>query len=158
KLLTVMSFSIATAVLNLASMLATGAFIFSQIQRMGAGHIPFDVSSPPLTALLWLIIALVPIAALFSALALAIAAFARSSKEGHYYLVPLLMMSLPLMMLSIIPGAELDLGFALIPLTGLLLWLRAAIEGQYLEALRFSVPVLGITALCCFSAIRWAVS
>jgi sodium transport system permease protein len=158
KLLTVMTFSIATAVLNLASMMATGAFIFSQIQRMGAARIPLDVAAPPVTALLWLLLALVPISALFSALALAIAAFARSSKEGHYYLVPLLMMSLPLMMLSIVPGAELDLGFALIPLTGVLLWLRALIEGQYLDVLRFSVPVLGMTTLCCFFAIRWAVA
>ena len=125
---------------------------------MGAARIPLDVSAPPITALLCLLLALVPISALFSALALAIAAFARSSKEGHYYLVPLLMLSLPLMMLSIVPGAELDLGFSLIPLTGLLLWLRALIEGQYLDVLRFSVPVLGMTAVCCFCAIRWAVS
>src|SRR5262245_12131511 len=158
KLLTVMTFSIATAVLNLASMLATGAFIFAQLQRMGAAGISMDVAAPPVTVLLWLLLALVPMSALFSALALAIAAFARSSKEGHYYLVPLLMMSLPLMMLSIVPGAELDLGFALIPLTGLLLWLRALIEGQYLDVLRFSMPVLGMTALCCFFAIRWAVA
>ncbi len=158
KLLTVMTFSIATAVLNLASMVATGAFIFSQIQRMGAASIPLDVSAPPVSALLCLVLALIPISALFSALALAIAAFARSSKEGHYYLVPLLMLSLPLMMLSIVPGAELDLGFSLIPLTGLLLWLRAFIEGQYFDVLRFSVPVLGMTALCCFFSIRWAVS
>ena len=59
----------------------------------------------------------------------------------------LLMLSLPLMMLSIVPGAELDLGFSLIPLTGLLLWLRAFIEGQYFDVLRFSVPVLGMTAV-----------
>src|SRR6185312_2708854 len=49
KLLTVMTFSIATALLNLASMMATGAFIFSQIQRMGAARIPLDISEPPLT-------------------------------------------------------------------------------------------------------------
>ncbi|MBW8884162.1 MAG: ABC transporter permease subunit, partial [Planctomycetia bacterium] len=156
KLLTVMTFSMATAILNLASMLATGAFIVSQIQRMGAARIPLDISAPPISALLCLLLALVPISALFSALSLAIAAFARSSKEGHYYLVPLLMLSLPLMMLSIVPGAELDLGFSLIPLTGLLLWLRAFIEGQYFDVLRFSLPVLGMTALCCFFAIRWA--
>jgi len=158
KLLTVMTFSMATAILNLASMLATGAFIVSQIQRMGAARIPLDISAPPISALLCLLLALVPISALFSALSLAIAAFARSSKEGHYYLVALLMLSLPLMMLSIVPGAELDLGFSLIPLTGLLLWLRAFIEGQYFDVLRFSLPVLGMTALCCFFAIRWAVS
>jgi len=68
-----------------------------------------------------------------------------------------LMLSLPLMMLSIFPGSELDLGFALIPLSGLLLLLRTLIEGQYLEALRYSLPVVGVTAVCCWLAIRWAI-
>ncbi|HEY2415223.1 MAG TPA: ABC transporter permease subunit/CPBP intramembrane protease [Pirellulaceae bacterium] len=157
KLLTVMTFSMATAVLNLVSMTATGAFVAGQLQRMGSGKLPLAIGSPPLEALVWLLVALVPISALFSALALAIAAFARSSKEGHYYMMPLLMLSLPLMMLSIFPGAELDLGFSLIPLSGLLMLLRTLIEGQYWEALRYIVPVVGMTAVCCWLAIRWAV-
>jgi sodium transport system permease protein len=154
KLLTIMTFSIATALLNMASMAATGGFVVSHLQRAGASRLPLDLGAPPLAALVWLVVALLPIAALFSALALAIAAFARSSKEGHYYLLPLLMISLPLMLLSLFPGVELDLGFALIPLTGMLLWLRALIEGQYLEALRFGVPVFVMTdcAACSPSA------
>jgi sodium transport system permease protein len=157
KLLTVMTFSMATAILNLVSMTATGMFIVGQIQRLGGGRLPLEIGPPPIAAIGWLVLALVPISALFSALSLAIAAFARSSKEGHYYLLPLLMISLPLMMLSVFPGAELDLGFSLIPLSGLLLLLRSLMEGQYLEALRFSVPVVGVTAICCLLAIRWAV-
>ena len=98
-----------------------------------------------------------PISALFSALSLAIAAFARSTKEGQYYLLPLLMISLPLMMLPMLPTTELDLGFALIPLSGLMLLLRTLIEGQYVDALRFSLPVIGVTAVCCLLAIRWAI-
>jgi sodium transport system permease protein len=157
KLLTVMTFSMATAVLNLLSMTATGTFIAAQLERMGNSKLPMVIGAPPLEAMAWLLVALVPISALFSALALAIAAFARSSKEGHYYMMPLLMLSLPLMMLSIFPGVELDLGFSLIPLSGLLLLLRTLIEGQYWEALRYSVPVVGMTAACCWLAVRWAV-
>lgn len=157
KLLTVMTFSMATSLLNLASMTATGTFIAAQIQKMSAVALPLDIGPPPLLALVWLLLALVPISALFSALSLAIAAFARSSKEGQYYLMPLLMISLPLMMLPVLPTAELDLGYAIIPLSGLMLLLRTLIEGQYLDALRFSVPVVGVTAGCCLLAIRWAV-
>jgi sodium transport system permease protein len=157
KLLTVMVFSMSTAVLNLVSMTGTGSFIAMQLQKLGSGRLPLDVGPPPLMAMVWLMLALAPISALFSALSLAIAAFARSSKEGHYYLLPLLMLSLPLMMLSIFPGAELDLGFALIPLSGLLLLLRTLIEGQYWDALRYSIPVVGVTVLCCWLAIRWAI-
>src|SRR4029079_11855408 len=157
KLLTVMTFSMATSLLNLTSMTATGTFIVGQIQKMGAARLPLEVGPPPLMAMFWLVLALVPVSALFSALSLAIAAFARSSKEGQYYLMPLLMISLPLMMLPVLPAAELDLGFSLIPLSGLLLLLRALIEGQYFDALRFSIPVVGVTAVCCLLAIRWAI-
>jgi sodium transport system permease protein len=157
KLLTVMTFSMATSLLNLASMTATGTFIVGQIQKLDTARLAAEIGPPPLAAVLWLVLALVPISALFSALALAIAAFARSSKEGQYYLMPLLVISLPLMMLPVLPSVDLDLGFALIPLSGLLLLLRALIEGQYFEALRFCVPVVGVTAICCLLAIRWAI-
>jgi sodium transport system permease protein len=158
KLLTVMSFSVATSLLNLISMAATGSFVMTQMQRMDVGgSMPIDFGPPPLLPMLWLLVALPPIAALFSALSLAIAAFARSSKEGQYYLMPLLMFSLPLMMLPMLPATELDLGFALIPITGLILLLRTLIEGQYVEALRYSLPVIGVTAVCCLLAIRWAI-
>ncbi|HZN33176.1 MAG TPA: ABC transporter permease subunit/CPBP intramembrane protease [Pirellulaceae bacterium] len=157
KLLTVMTFSMLTALLNLAAVTAMATFTISRLQKMGGVNLPFEVGPPPWTALVWLVLALIPISALFSALSLAIAAFARSSKEGQYYLMPMLMISLPLMMLPMLPAIELDLGYALIPLSGVLLLLRALIEGQYLEALRYSVPVVGVTAVCCLLAIRWAI-
>lgn len=157
KLLTVMTFSMATSLLNLVSMTATGTFIITQLKRMGPTNLPLDVGAPPLFALSWLVLALIPISALFSALSLAIAAFARSSKEGQYYLMPLLMISLPLMMLPMLPAMEMDLGTALIPLSGLMLLLKVLIEGQYWEALRYSLPVVGVTVVCCLLAIRWAV-
>lgn len=157
KLLTVMTFSMATAILNLVSMCGTGTFIISQLEKMGPATMRLQLGPPPLMSLAWLVLALVPISALFSALSLAVAAFARSSKEGQYYLMPLLMISLPLMMLPMLPMTELDLGFALIPITGLMLLLRTLIEGQYWEALRYSVPVIGVTAACCLLAIRWAI-
>ena len=157
KLLTVMTFSMATSLLNLFSATALGTFVISRLQSMGPPGMQLDIGPPPLAALAWLALALVPISALFSALSLSVAAFARSSKEGQYYLMPILMVSLPLMMLPLLPTTELDLGFALIPLAGLMLLLRALIEGQYWEALRYSLPVLGVTAACCLVAIRWAI-
>jgi len=50
-----------------------------------------DLALPPITSLIWVLVMLVPLASLFSALCLAFATFARSSKEGQYYLTPLLM-------------------------------------------------------------------
>lgn len=147
KLLTIMIFSMATATLNLASMAITGSFVLSQLPNLGP---------PPGMAILWLLIALVPVSALFSALCLALAAFARSTKEGQYYLMPLMLVTMPLSILPMAPGVELNLGNALIPITGVVLLLRAMLEGNYLLALPY-IPIVGaVTLVCCGLAIRWA--
>ena len=157
KLLTVMTFSITTSALNLLSMGVTGAFVMTRIVAMSGDAAGVALGAPPITSVVWLLLALLPLSALFSALSLAIAAFARSSKEGQYYLMPLLMVTLPLMMMPLMPSVELDLGMSLIPVTGVMLLLRALIEGQYLDAMLYAVPVLGVTALCVLLALRWAI-
>ena len=90
-----------------------------------------DFGPPPLLAIVWLLIALVPVSALFSGLCLALAAFARSSKEGQYYLMPLVLVTMPLTILPMSPGVELNLGNSLIPVTGMVLLLRTLLEGKY---------------------------
>jgi sodium transport system permease protein len=147
KLLTIMLFSSATAVLNLASMGITGSFVLSQLPNLGP---------PPGVAVVWLLVALLPISALFSALCLALAAFARSTKEGQYYLMPLVLVIMPLVLLPMAPGVELTLGNSLIPVTGVVLLLRSMLEGNYLAALPYMPPVAVVTLGCCWLAIRWA--
>jgi sodium transport system permease protein len=124
KLLTVMLFSVFTAILNLASMGFTAAFVARQIQA-AAPDASEVFALPSLISILWIGLALLPIAALFSALSLACAAFARSTKEGQYYFMPLFMVTLPLMLAPMSPGTELTLGNSLIPITGLTFLLRA---------------------------------
>lgn len=158
KLFTVMTFSVATSLLNLACMGLTGGFIIQRLSHASEMAPGFDMRPPPLFAVVWLTLALIPIAALFSALALAVAAFARSSKEGQYYLMPLLLITLPLMMLPMLPTTELDFGRAVIPVTGMMLWLRALIEAQYADAVRFALPVIAVTLGCCWLSVRWAVA
>lgn len=157
KLLTVTTFSMATSILNLVCMGLTGSLFFMQMAQSMSSPLMLELGPPPLSSLLWLGVAVLPISALFSALALAIAAFARSTKEGQYYLMPLLLISLPLMILPLLPQVKLDLGFSLIPVTGVMLLLRALMEGQYMEALKYAPFVTGITGLCCWLAIRWAI-
>ena len=154
KLLTVMSFSVTTALLNLISMAFTGLFVASRMGGLPGG---MGLGVPPLASVGWLLLALVPVSALFSAVALAAAAFARSSKEGQYYLVPLMMISMPLMMIPMMPSIKLDFGTSLIPVTGLMLFLRGLIEGQYAECIRFGGPVCIVTFSCCWFAVRWVV-
>jgi len=148
KLLTIMLFSMATAVLNLLSMWITGWVILAQVSGVG---------NPPVMAAVWLLLALVPVSALFSALCLALAAFARSTKEGQYYLMPLLLITMPLVILPMAPGVELNLGNSLIPVTGVVLLLRSLLEGSYWEVLQYSPVVAAVTLAACLLAIRWAV-
>jgi len=152
KLLTVMSFSVTTALLNLISMAFTGLFVASRMGGMPGG---MGLGVPPLASMGWLLLALIPISALFSAIALAAAAFARSSKEGQYYLVPLMMISMPLMMIPMMPSIKLDFGTSLIPVSGLMLFLRGLIEGQYAECIQFGA----IVSRCCSGQVNglpWA--
>jgi sodium transport system permease protein len=148
KLLTVMLFSATTAVLNLLSVGVTGWLVLGRYPEFGP---------PPPLAALWLAIALLPVSALFSALCLALAAFARSTKEGQYYLMPLLLITMPLAVLPMAPGVELSLGNSLIPVTGVVLLLRSLLEGNYWPALQLLPVVVAVTLAACALAVRWAV-
>ncbi len=148
KLVCVMLFSIVTAVLNLASIGVTGCAV--------SPYFP-GLEPPPLQAAVWLAAALLPVSALFGALSLAMASLARSTKEGQYYLVPLLLITLPLTVLPMSPAVEMNVGNSLVPVTGGVLLLRTLLEGEYTLALQYAPLVLGVTLLACYFAIRWAV-
>ncbi|MEL6899084.1 MAG: ABC transporter permease subunit, partial [Planctomycetota bacterium] len=149
KLAAVTTFSSLTALLNVCSMLVTSSFVLRQVGGDMFGP-------PPIIPMMWLLVALFPLSALFSALALAVAAMARSSKEGQYYLMPLMMVTLPLVMLPMLPGANLNLGTSLIPVTGMFLMVRALVEGNYATA-AFHLPIVsGVTFGCLWLAARWA--
>ena len=108
----------------------------------------------PLSALC---IALLPIAALFSCLCLGLAAMARSTKEGQYYLMPLLLVTTPLVILPMSPGVQLNLGNSLVPVTGVVLLLRSMLDGEYWQALQFAPIVAAVTLVTCLISARWAV-
>lgn len=153
KLMAVTTFSIMTSLLNVVSMQLTASFAFHQL---GLSQGNASMGSPPLTAMLWLLLALFPLSALFSSLALAVAAMARSSKEGQYYLMPLMMVTLPLVLMPLLPGTTLNLGTSLIPVTGMFLLVRSLVEGQYGDALLHLPVVVAVTLGCLYLAVRWA--
>ncbi len=156
KLLTVTLFSIVTSLLNLLSLTGTGAVIIGRLQAPQGLASAVEMGAPPLGTLVWLLVALLPLSALFSALSLALATLARSSKEGQYYLMPLLLITMPLAMIPIMPTSEISLGSSLVPVTGVMLLLRCLMEGDYLLALKYLAPVAVVTGVCCLLAIRWA--
>jgi sodium transport system permease protein len=158
KMLTVMLFSMATSLLNLASMGFTGFLVMNRMGSLGK-VLGAGLGMPPFSAVVWMLVALVPVSALFSALCIALAVVARSTKEGQYYLMPLVMVTMPLLILPMAPGVELTLGTSLVPLTGLVLLLRMLLEGEWRAVLwpPMFLPVVAVTGTCCYIAVRWAI-
>ena len=137
KFLTVMLFSASTALLNLSSLGFTGKYTASMAMSKGMAAKFGDLTLPPLGSLIWVLVMLVPLASLFSALCLAFATFARSSKEGQYYLMPLFLITLPLTLWSMTPGLKLSLFLCLVPVTGLSLMLQRlmSVAGEFFGGL-----------------------
>ncbi|GAB5406957.1 MAG: ABC transporter permease subunit [Aureliella sp.] len=157
KLLTISVFSIGSALLNLFSMHMTASLIVRQLANQGGEQLATALGPMPIQALGWLVLLLLPMSAFFSALALAVAALARSTKEGQYYLMPLLLVTLPLVALPMLPSLQLSLGTSLIPISGAVFLIRAFIEGNYSEAMMHLPVVILVTLGCCMLSLRWAV-
>jgi sodium transport system permease protein len=166
KFLTVMLASVLTALLNLVSMGLTGLQM-AQLAGAGAGHVTREtgrrlataaaIAPPTLQSALWMILLLIPLAAFFSAICVALAVLARSMKEGQYYMTPLYLVCLPLIFLTLMPEIELNLFYSLVPITGVSLLLRTLIMGDYPTAARFFLPVMVPTVLYAAVALRWAI-
>ena len=164
KFFTVLLASMATALLNLVSMGLTG---MQMARQFGAGPVgnaaagssrKVAMMSPPsFTTAFWIILLLIPLAAFFSAICLALAVLARSMKEGQYYMTPLYLVCVPLIFLTLVPGTELNLFYSLVPITGVSLLLRALIQGDYAVAWKFFLPVLIPTIGYGLLALRWAI-
>ena len=156
KFLTIVTFAVSTALLNLLSMGITGQYIASAMMpgTTVGGDAPLLVL-PPLMSLIWGGVLLLPIAALFSALSLALATFARSTKEGQYYMTPLLLVTMGLIMFAEMPTVELVSLNSILPVTGVVLLLKAFLEGN--TPYEYLLPVMGAHVGYASLAIWWAV-
>jgi sodium transport system permease protein len=160
KFFTVMLASMATALLNLVSMGLTGLRIAGQVAVSGSragGRIGTMIAPPSPSSYFWMMLLLIPLSAFFAALCVALATMARSMKEGQYYMTPLYLISLPLILVTLAPEVSLNLFYSLVPITGVSLLLKALILGDYDAATRFFLPVLLPTLAYAWLALRWAV-
>lgn len=150
KFLAIWTFSTATALLNIITMGLTATHLAMTYMNVG-------VFNPLL--MLWAVLLLLPLGAFFSALSLAIGAYARSSREGQYYLMPLVMMTLPLVLITLAPGTKLDLPTCFVPITGISLLLQELMDGSNydLKHMVYLILVLGATASYAYLALQWAV-
>jgi sodium transport system permease protein len=159
KFLTVWVFSAAMALLNLASLGVT-ALVFSEMFASAAALTGSEgLPAPGLTSILWCVVLLVPLAAFFSAVCLALAVYARSSKEGQYYLMPLMVATMMLTFLSLAPGIELSPVLSMLPVSGAALLLQSLMAAQAPEQVPwlYLAPVLIPLAAYCYLALHWAI-
>jgi sodium transport system permease protein len=160
KFLTVVTFSISTVLLNLLSMGITGKYVIGLAQndalaRMGAG----SLSLPGPWELMWLILLLLPLSAFYSAISLALATFARSTKEGQYYLTPILLVTLGLTMFCLSPIVEIDPFYSVLPVVGPALLLKEVLASPGSSApLVYGIPVLASSIAYSLVGLWWAIS
>ena len=157
KFLTSMLFSGATAVLNLMSMGLTGQQMASGIGRGVADSVSLEF--PGFEPLMWMVILLLPLSALFSSLCLALATFARSTKEGQYYLTPLLMVVMGLTMFCLSPAVEMTPLYSVIPVVNVTLLLKGLLLNAPGSAnlVVYAVPVLISSIGYSMLSLWWAI-
>jgi sodium transport system permease protein len=127
---------------------------------MGAGVAEsVSLDFPGLWPLFWLVVLLLPLSALFSALCLALATFARSSKEGQYYLTPLLMVVMGLTMFCLSPAVEMTPLYSVIPVVNVALLLKGLLLSAPGSAslAAYAVPVLVSSVGYSLLALWWAI-
>ncbi|MCA9058078.1 MAG: CPBP family intramembrane metalloprotease, partial [Planctomycetaceae bacterium] len=157
KFLTIMLFSITTALLNLLSMGMTGRQMATAMSGGLASQVSLEL--PGFQSLIWVLVLLLPLAALFSALCLALATFARSTKEGQYYLTPLLMVIMGLTIFCLSPSVEMTPLYSVLPVINVALLLKGLLLGgpQAMQLAYYAVPVLISSLGYCMLAIWWAI-
>ena len=100
-------------------------------------------------------LAALPLAMLFAACGLALGVFARSTKEGNYYMVPMFFVVLPLAYWSMTPGIELDGFTSWVPVA------NALLLQQRLMAVRPDpfpwqhVPAVVVSLAACIAVALW---
>lgn len=156
KFLTVWLFSTLSAVLNLGSLGFTAwQFGSAMVARHGESAFPL----PGVTSLVWGFVLLLPLAGFFSAISLAVAVYARSTREGQYFLMPLSVVTLMLTLISMMPGTELTPLYSLVPITGASLLLQDLVNARTAEDIPwlYVPPVLLALVGYCYLALQWAV-
>ncbi|MFZ9838495.1 MAG: ABC transporter permease subunit [Opitutaceae bacterium] len=143
KFLLVLTGSLASMVFVVASMagsaLVGGAVFLGSAGSAAAGSLPPGAAAAGLGSLPtidpWGLVGVfamvLPVAVLFSAVALTVSLFAKSYKEAQSYLGPLIIVVLLPGMIAALPGTELTARTALIPLLNLSLVCKEMLSGSW---------------------------
>ncbi len=154
KFVTLLASSIATTTITVLSM---GVWISIAIAFVDLAVVKNAFSSLTVLDLGLIFVLLLPIAAIFSSLALAISIYARTFKEAQNYMAPLSMGVIFPIMVALMPNVELTSKTAFIPVTNVALAIKEIIKGTVdytLVGLIFLATVVVAGALLTF-CVKW---
>ena len=154
KFVTLLASSIATTTITVLSM---GVWISVAIAFVDLAVVKNAFSSLTVLDLGLIFVLLLPIAAIFSSLALAISIYARTFKEAQNYMAPLSMGVIFPIMVALMPNVELTSKTAFIPVTNVALAIKEIIKGTVdytLVGLIFLATVIVAGALLAF-CVKW---
>lgn len=127
KFLVVLTFSVVTALLAVSALGGTVWLAISQLNATGQ----IQELSLNLLSVVGFFILLLPMAALFSALLLALSLFARTFREAQTYVSPLMIAAILPAGVALMPGVELTPPLALVPVLNISLIGRDLLSGIY---------------------------
>ncbi|MCD6162274.1 MAG: ABC transporter permease [candidate division Zixibacteria bacterium] len=125
KFLTILTTSLVSTILAISSMSATMSFGIMSAGPM-AENVGFDITFQMIFVILLMML---PAACLFSALLMSIAIFAKSFKEAQSYTSPLMIIVILPSLVSFIPGIELNLQLAFVPIVNICLVIKESLIG-----------------------------
>ena len=154
KFITLLTTSIASTTITVVSM---GCWVAVALAFADLDFIKTAFSTLAVTDLLMIFVLLLPLAAIFSSLALAISIYARTFKEAQNYMAPLSMGVFFPIIISIMPNMELTAKTAFIPVTNVALAIKDIIKGTVdytFVGLIFLATALIAGALLAF-CVKW---
>lgn len=154
KFITLLTTSIVSTTITVLSM---GVWIALALAFADLEFIKAAFSTLGVIDLLMILVLLLPVAAIFCSLALAISIYARSFKEAQNYMTPLSMGVFFPILISVIPNMELTAKTAFIPVTNVSLAIKEIIKGTVdytLVGLIFLATALVAGALLAF-CVKW---
>lgn len=128
KFLAVVTAGMVTTALATISMTVSFGMAGTTFGNDGAQTMSVGFST---VTMLWIFLLMIPTAVLFSSLLITISISARSYKEGQSYVTPLLMAAIMPAMVSLVPGLELNLVLAFIPVVNICMAMKEVILGVY---------------------------
>lgn len=127
KFLVVLTTSLVTAVMSLASYTFTMRFSSSYVQQMTGGR-NFSISPQSLASMFLIVL---PMAILFSAALLAVALLAKNFKEAQSYTGPMMILVILPAMAGMLPGVELNGTLAMVPILNVSLAAKELLTGSF---------------------------